>query len=434
MCSLEARVTERGRPLFRSVFVKLVSIMLAMAVTLLVLVSGFFVLMIYSHLSLTTERLVDEYTRAFVATLPDLAAAQRAAQRLDAEIRYEGPRGTWSTSARLPAIADVRNGRLTGPAARRYYDLEAAPDGGTYLFAWNFGRGYRGMHTKLLWLLLFLMIGVVLAAYAFQRRLLRPIRWLDEGVAGLSSGRLDVAVPVRTHDEFGVLTQAFNQMVKRVSQMVRARDQLLLDVSHELRSPLTRLKVALEFLPEGEQRAGMAADVDEMERMVTELLELERLRNGRGVRMAHQDLLPILREVAGAFRDRPPGVREFVSEREIIANVDAERIRTVLRNLLENAFKYSLPDSRPVELSASQSGDSIALRVSDDGPGIPESDLENIFEPFFRVDRSRSKSTGGYGLGLSICKRIMEAHGGTITVERKPGRGTTFLLILPKVS
>jgi len=74
------------------------------------------------------------------------------------------------------------------------------------------------------------------------------------------------------------------------------------------------------------------------------------------------------------------------------------------------------------------------VRVSDDGPGIPESDLDNIFEPFFRVDRSRSKSTGGYGLGLSICKRIMEAHGGAITVERNPGRGTTFLLILPKVS
>jgi signal transduction histidine kinase len=216
--------------------------------------------------------------------------------------------------------------------------------------------------------------------------------------------------------------------------MVQARDQLLLDVSHELRSPLTRLKVALEFLPEGEQRAGMAADIDEMERMVSELLELERLREGRGVRMVRQDLLPILREVAAAFCDRPPGVREFVTESEIIADIDAERMRTVLRNLLENAFKYSLPDSRAVELSTSQSGDKIVVRVSDDGPGIPESDLDNIFEPFFRVDRSRSKSTGGYGLGLSICKRIMEAHGGAITVERNPGRGTIFLLILPKIS
>jgi len=418
--------------LFRSVFVKLVSIMLAMAFTLLVLVSGFFAIMIYPHVSLATERVVDEYERAFAAGSPDLATAREAAKRLDVDIRYEGPRGTWSTSAALPAIADVRNGRLTGSAAGRYYDMDAAPDGGTYLFAWNFGRGNREAHHKLFWLLLFAMIGVVLAAYAFQRRLLRPIRWLDEGVAKLSAGRLDVAVPVRTRDEFGVLTQAFNRMVERVSQMVQARDQLLLDVSHELRSPLTRLKVALEFLPEGEQRAGMAADVDEMERMVSELLELERLRDGRGVRMARQDLLPILREVAAGFRDRPPGIRELITDRELAVDIDADRMRMVFRNLLDNAFKYSLPDSRAVEISTSQGGDNIVVRVSDDGPGIPESDLDSIFEPFFRVDRSRTRSTGGYGLGLSICKRIMDAHGGAIAVERNPGRGTTFVLRLPK--
>jgi signal transduction histidine kinase len=124
----------------------------------------------------------------------------------------------------------------------------------------------------------------------------------------------------------------------------------------------------------------------------------------------------------------------FITERELVLDIDADKMRTVLRNLLENAFKYSLPDSCAVELSTSQSGDNVVVRVSDDGPGIPESDLDNIFEPFFRVDRSRSKSTGGYGLGLSICKRIMEAHGGAITVERNPGRGTTFLLMLPKAS
>jgi anti-sigma regulatory factor (Ser/Thr protein kinase) len=106
--------------------------------------------------------------------------------------------------------------------------------------------------------------------------------------------------------------------------------------------------------------------------------------------------------------------------------------RLIAPNVLEKAFKYSLPDSRPVEISTSQNGDDIAVRVSDDGPGISETDGENIFEPFFRVDRSRSKNTGGYGLGLSICKRIMEAHGDGIAVERNPGRGTSFLLTLPK--
>src|SRR5262249_50864403 len=111
--------------------------------------------------------------------------------------------------------------------------------------------------------------------------------------------------------------------------------------------------------------------------------------------------------------------------------VDAERIRTVFRNLLENAVKYSLPDSRPVELFADQEADRIIVRINDDGPGIPEEDQANLFEPFFRVDRSRSKRTGGYGLGLSIAKRIVEAHRGTIAVANNATRGASFVVTLP---
>jgi signal transduction histidine kinase len=111
--------------------------------------------------------------------------------------------------------------------------------------------------------------------------------------------------------------------------------------------------------------------------------------------------------------------------------VDSEKFRTVLRNVLENASKYSLPGSHPVELSVEQSGEHTIIRVSDDGPGVPESDIPNLFEPFYRVDRSRSKRTGGYGLGLSISRRIMEAHGGSIVVRNNPDRGASFLLVFP---
>jgi signal transduction histidine kinase len=116
---------------------------------------------------------------------------------------------------------------------------------------------------------------------------------------------------------------------------------------------------------------------------------------------------------------------------EVWLDFDGGRIRTVLRNLLENAIKYSLPDSGPVEISVSQDPETVTVRVTDDGPGIPEADLANLFEPFFRVDRSRSKKSGGYGLGLSICKRILEAHGSAITAGNNPGRGATFTLTFP---
>jgi len=240
-----------------------------------------------------------------------------------------------------------------------------------------------------------------------------------------------VVVPRRSSDEFGNLTDAFNRMVGRIKDMIRTREQLLVDVSHELRSPLSRLKVAVQFVGEADIRARMVADLGALDIMIGELLELERLRDGVGIKATRQNLVALLDEVVEGFHDRSPGVHFERAATEILVNVDAERIRTVFRNLLENAVKYSLPESLPVEVFATQDSDSVIVRVTDDGPGIPEDDKTNLFEPFFRVDRSRSKKTGGYGLGLSIAKRIVEAHGGTIAVANNVTRGASFVVTLP---
>ena len=287
-------------------------------------------------------------------------------------------------------------------------------------------------HAAVFAVLLFVMGAVVLSAHAVLKRLLLPLRALTEGVGRLSAGQLDVVVPNSTNDEFGTLTEAFNQMVGRVKEMIRARDQLLLDVSHELRSPVTRMKVALELMPDGEQRRRLAADVGEMERMIAELLELERLRDLRGITTARHDLMPIVREVVDSFQSSAPGVCLRAESHAIHLDIDAEKIRAVLRNLLENAAKYSLPTSRPVEISVLETAEAVLIRITDDGVGIPAGDVDRVFEPFFRVDRSRSKTTGGYGLGLSICKRVMEAHGGTIAMESREVRGTTFTMTFQK--
>jgi signal transduction histidine kinase len=277
------------------------------------------------------------------------------------------------------------------------------------------------VHNMLLALLLGIMIAVIIVAHLVLRRLLRPLRTLGDGVARLSDGQLDVVLPNPTRDEFGSLTDAFNQMVGRVRDMVRSRDQLLVDVSHELRSPITRMRVALELLPDDQNRRGMQHDLGEMELMIAELLELERLREGRGVKLARHDLAAIAREFAVPVTSSAP---------EIFAGVDAEKMRTVIRNLLENAQKYAT--SATIDVTATENA--VVLRVSDDGPGIPPDDLTSLFEPFFRVNRSRAKTTAGYGLGLSICKRIVEAHGGTISAANNPDRGATFTISLPKPS
>jgi len=410
----------------RSIFVRQLAIMVATTVSLLVFVGGFFYSILGPSLSMS-RGLVAEYARALASTSPDEARAKEIANRLSLEMRYEGPGGTWETAPGLPHLSEVR--------ARNWrHDLTVvpAPQGGTYLFFWELGRRMRRAHSHLLWMLHFVMASIVLLAYLVLRRSLRPLRALHEGVARLSEGELDVTVPSRTRDEFGALAEAFNQMVRRISEMLRARDQLLLDVSHELRSPLTRVKVALALLPEGDKQRRIEADVAEMEAMIAELLELERLRGGQGLRRESLDLVALLREVVEGFQDRPPGVRFVAAAPEIWAEVDGEKIRVVLRNLLENAFKYSLADSRPVEVVVKTDGEAAIVVVTDDGPGLPADDLHNLFEPFFRVDRSRSKKSGGYGLGLSICKRIVEAHGGRIEAANRSGRGAEFTITLPR--
>jgi len=234
-----------------SVFVKLVAVMLTMTVSLLLLVTGFFIVVLMPTLNRSVEALADDYARQLAKSRLTYAEAVEISTRLGIQVRYEGPAGQWSTSDSLPPIAAVRLGAQPWLLGGRSYYLAPAPDGGTYLFRWTFRQKTLQAHHALFVLLLVLIGGTIVLAHVVIRRLLRPLRSLGDGVARLSAGELDVALPPVGRDEFGLLTDAFNEMVGRVREMLRARDQLLVDVSHELRSPLTPLRVANEPPPEG---------------------------------------------------------------------------------------------------------------------------------------------------------------------------------------
>ena len=292
--------------MYRSVFVKLVLVMLVMASCLIVLVAGFFWLIVSPTVGASVDRMLDDYARRFAQESPGEEEARRLAARLELQVRYEGPDGSWTTDERLPTIAEAQqaaHGREVIGASGHSRHLVRAPNGGHYLLDWEFGRRNAAAHDKLLLLLLAMMLAVLVVAHAVLRRGLRPLRALQDGVARIERGDLDVALPVRARDEFGALTAAFNPMAAGVREMVRARDQLLLDVSHELRSPLTRLKVALALLPDSAKKTQAEADVAEMEALVAELLEFERLRDGRALRIERLDLVPLLREAARPYHD-----------------------------------------------------------------------------------------------------------------------------------
>lgn len=289
--------------------------------------------------------------------------------------------------------------------------------------------GSRVLHTLAIVFIIMLLGGMVL------RRMFSPLRWLMKGVQEISNGNLDFQFPTRgRHGEIWYLADQFNQMVARVKEMVRSKEELLLDVSHELRSPLTRMKVALEMTPKGKHRDSMMRDIGEMETMLAEILETEHLKSDHGkLRLAPVDLVRLVRGTIQKYKSRKPGIKLDGKSKSLTVTADEARVRTVLQNVLENALKYSSKQKKPVQIHWEESPGAVTIAFQDFGPGIPPEDQEKVFEPFYRVDKSRTKETGGYGLGLSLCRVIMRAHGGDILLESEQGeRGTQVTLKFPR--
>ncbi len=279
--------------------------------------------------------------------------------------------------------------------------------------------------------LLLITIGL---AYAIQLHLLRPLKWLRSGVDSVSEGDFSTRVPVVRNDEIGKVARAFNQMTGRVQQMVDDRERLLGDVSHELRSPLARIKVALELLPEGDKRDSIARDIREMEALITALLEREQMRTQASQGLSEQvNLVAVAAAVVDGFNNTLPGVELNVAPQSLEINGDGALIKILIQNLVDNAVKFSLPDSKAVEVSLRRTDDGVQIIVDDDGRGIAEEQAEKIFEPFVKLNPARGHRTG-YGLGLNLCQRIVQAQGGRIEIQQRDKRGTRVLVNLPSLS
>ena len=277
--------------------------------------------------------------------------------------------------------------------------------------------------------LLLITIGL---AYAIQLHLLRPLKWLRSGVDAVSGGDFSTRVPVVRNDEIGKVARSFNQMTGRVQQMMDDRERLLADVSHELRSPLARIKVALELLPEGDKRDSIAQDIREMESLTTVLLEREQIRNQASqATCARVNLVTIAAEVIDGFNNTPPGVHLNVPPQSLDINGDEALVKILIQNLVDNAVKFSLPDSKPVEVSLLETDEGVQIIVDDDGPGIPADLAEKIFDPFVKLNPARGHRAG-YGLGLNLCQRIVQAQSGNIEIQQREPRGTRVLLNLQK--
>jgi len=370
---------------------------------------------------------------------PALDRARKLSARLHLRIRYESAAGGWSTHPDMEKIAREELVSLDGmgeaSAGFTPHGLCArVPVQGGKLFfllrPWK--KGFHHRVNQLILAVSILAVLLILGVWFIIQGLLRPIRTLSEGMGKLGAGEMNYRMSSRRRDELGGLVCSFNRMSERIGEMIRSRDRLLLDVSHEMRSPLTRIKLALEFLEPGEPRQAILEDVEDVERMVTAILETERLENPHGgLQRTAIPLKRITGEVAAALEGRPPGIsREGIPE-NLLVRADDERLRILLRNILDNALRHSAESERPVEVTAKRKEKGVTMKIRDFGSGMDPEALRHIFEPFFRADRSRSKQTGGYGLGMNMCWKIMQAHGGAINVDSHPGQGTTVTLDFP---
>ncbi len=430
---------KRFKRLFHSVFTKLLATILVAGIVISLIIGIGFAHMRFHSLSQLDRNLLlyAEYLTRDLGDPPDIDRAKQIARRTGFSIRFEHPDGGWQTSKTSEALefkrARVRShgsGIWTGQHRGQFF-IRLPHAGGELMFITSQRNGGHENAGKVLTFMAIAMAIVLAAAYFFIRRVLKPLRTLETGVQKLAAGRLDHRVPQTGSDELRDLAEAFNTMAGRLSDLLDSKEHLLLDMSHELRSPLTRIKVQLEFLKDEEIREALRADVAEMEAMVTAILEEARLRtSATALEMENTDMTELIRSVAEEFADRSPGVAINASE-QIELTVDREKMRMVLRNLIDNALKHSPEDADPVTISLTRKPDSIDITVQDHGEGIPEDALPHLFEPFFRADASRSRKTGGYGLGLSLSKAIIDAHNGQINVTSTRDKGTRVVVTLP---
>ncbi len=426
-----------------SVFLKLLLVIIIAGICINLAVGSFFYYLTKGYMqNMPFKKNWVQYMGYLVREIgdpPDVGRARALADTLSIAIAFETDDGTWESTDRLPRVDELELKKIsrdppaywTRHEGRGLLLIEAG--GRRYMFDMMKPYSWQHFAEGKVMFLIALLTCILLFGFLAMRWILKPLRWLSDGVRQVGSGNFDYRLPVKRLDEFGTLAGAFNSMTGRISEMLHARERLLLDVSHELRSPITRMRIALEFLPPSPVTHGMQADIHDMEAMVNEIVETQRLASPHGrLSLEAADVCALVREVIADRAHSSPAIVLENTAPGITAPLDMARMKTVLRNVIDNALKYSDAESDPVRVSVFRRGGSIVIQIRDAGRGIPAEDLPYVFEPFYRVDKSRNRHTGGYGLGLSICKNIMEAHGGAVTVASDPGRGTTVELLLPQ--
>ncbi|MBI3156125.1 MAG: HAMP domain-containing histidine kinase [Burkholderiales bacterium] len=351
---------------------------------------------------------------AEIGSPPDPARAAALQARLPLRVRIDGPVVRFGADRR-PRAAD-RNAdrgddgdphgdtpfalvRRTADGHRITFGLAAPPAG------WR-PRGSG-------WLPLIVLLAGTGAAYALVRRWLAPLDLIGAGAERYGRGEFDRPIAAARDDELGRLARRIDAMAASLHGMLQAQRTQLLAISHELRSPLTRARLNAELLPDGAPKDAVIRDLTEMRDLVGDLLEGERLAAGASALAPETVDLRALAAEAAAAAGATPEVDASIGP----VRADPARLRLLLRNLSANARRHAADAPRPPVLFLRRAGGALELGLRDFGPGVPPDALPRLAEPFYRPDGARTRTSGGVGLGLHLCRRVAQAHGGALQIR-----------------
>ena len=386
---------------------------------------------------------------------PTQARAEQLVSSMPFDMKIIGSDIDWSSSQEFPNMdvlnfesrnwqflkikTDIEIGQETyieGGAFARYMNRSFFKlPYGDYIVVLVNPKMNQAVHTTFLFeTFLAISLLILLIAFVVVQRIISPIQTIQDGITRIGSGELQHRITIKQKDELGILAKEINLLAKNVQDMLEAKQRLNLGVSHELRSPITRARLQIEMLEQSQHKEELLNEINAMETIISNLLDSEAINYGHkklDLKTFHiESKIKALISKAPYLENIQTSISSDINNLEIEA--DEVLFEVMLKNVLENASRFTPSNRALIELTLEEiNSQSIHITIRDFGPGFNKDDLEKVTEPFFRTSQSRSRESGGFGLGLYLSKQIVLAHAGFLKIKNHPDQGAVVSVELP---
>ena len=396
-----------------------------------------------------------DYMLADLQYPPNIGKAEEIVDQMPFDMKIIGEDLSWTSSPQFTindAInfelstlniakikADIAEGRVSsreGMEAARYKNRTYAkiPFGDYTIFLVTPKMSVPVQRTYVIEVIIAITLLVFLICYGLVQRIFKPIKSIEEGATRIGQGELEHRIDVKQKDELGSLAQKINQLTVNVQEMLAAKQRLNLGVSHELRSPLTRARLEVELLEDSKIKEDLLNEINAMETIIANLLDSEAINYGyKKLKLELFELSDMIGQMIQKSGFLSKSNIAFIPlDRAAQVEADKTLFEVMIKNIMENAIRYNPAEGEPIQIRVEQMEHTYEIKIRDFGPGLSKEDLTKVTEPFYRPGQSRSRQSGGFGLGLYLCKQIVEAHQGTISIENHEETGAVVAVTIPK--